>query len=80
MIAAAESKAIPLLGVCLGHQAIAAFHGGVVERAPAPRHGKTSRVTHDGDRALRGAARIRSKQRDTIRWSCAKRGCRRSSP
>ena len=27
---------------------IAAYHGGVVERAPAPRHGKTSRVTHDG--------------------------------
>src|SRR5262249_16138884 len=29
-------------------QAIAAAHGGVVERAPAPRHGKSSRVTHDG--------------------------------
>lgn len=48
MIAAAEAKAIPLLGVCLGHQAIAAHHGGVVERAPAPRHGKSSRVTHHG--------------------------------
>ncbi len=48
MIAAAEAKAIPLLGVCLGHQAIAAYHGGVVERAPAPRHGKSSRVTHNG--------------------------------
>jgi anthranilate synthase/aminodeoxychorismate synthase-like glutamine amidotransferase len=48
MIAAAESKAIPLLGVCLGHQAVAAYHGGIVERAPAPRHGKSSRVTHHG--------------------------------
>ncbi len=48
MIAAAEARAIPLLGVCLGHQAIAAYHGGVVERALAPRHGKSSRVTHTG--------------------------------
>ena len=48
MIAAAEARAIPLLGVCLGHQAIAHHHGGIVERAPAPRHGKSSRVTHHG--------------------------------
>jgi anthranilate synthase/aminodeoxychorismate synthase-like glutamine amidotransferase len=48
MIAAAEAAAIPLLGVCLGHQAIAYHHGGTVERAPAPRHGKSSRVTHHG--------------------------------
>ena len=48
MIAEAEDAGIPLLGVCLGHQAIAAHHGGVVERAPEPRHGKSSRVTHDG--------------------------------
>ena len=48
MIAAAEARAIPLLGVCLGHQAIAAYHGGVVDRAPVPRHGKSSRVIHDG--------------------------------
>jgi anthranilate synthase/aminodeoxychorismate synthase-like glutamine amidotransferase len=48
MIAAAEARAIPLLGVCLGHQAIAHHHGGIVERAHAPRHGKSSRVTHHG--------------------------------
>jgi len=47
-IAAAEREGIPLLGVCLGHQALAALHGGEVTRAPLPRHGKSSRVTHDG--------------------------------
>ena len=46
MIGVAERERIPLLGVCLGHQAIAAAHGGVVQRAPAPRHGKSSRVAH----------------------------------
>ncbi|HEY6100399.1 MAG TPA: aminodeoxychorismate/anthranilate synthase component II [Anaeromyxobacter sp.] len=48
MILEAERQGIPLLGVCLGHQAIGAAHGAVVERAPAPRHGKSSLVRHDG--------------------------------
>ena len=47
-IALAEKHRVPVLGVCLGHQAIAALHGGTVERAPAPRHGRTSSVRHSG--------------------------------
>ena len=39
---------VPLLGVCLGHQAMAVAYGGQVVRAPVPRHGKTSAVHHSG--------------------------------
>jgi para-aminobenzoate synthetase component II len=48
MVGAAEERMLPLLGVCLGHQAIAVAHGAVVSRAPELLHGKTSEVEHDG--------------------------------
>jgi anthranilate synthase/aminodeoxychorismate synthase-like glutamine amidotransferase len=45
---------VPILGVCLGHQAVGAAFGGEIVRAPKLMHGKTSEVQHDGKTIFRG--------------------------
>lgn len=45
---------LPILGVCLGHQAVAEAYGGKVVRAKAIMHGKTSAISHDGSGIFRG--------------------------
>jgi anthranilate synthase component 2 len=53
LIAQASDK-IPILGVCLGHQAIGDVFGGNVVRAPVPVHGKLSEIRHRGEGIFRG--------------------------
>jgi anthranilate synthase/aminodeoxychorismate synthase-like glutamine amidotransferase len=66
---------MPVLGVCLGHQCIAAAFGGYVDRAPVgPRHGKTSAVEHCGEGLFAGlpspflATRYHSLAIEEQRW------------
>jgi anthranilate synthase component 2 len=50
----AAAATIPILGVCLGHQAIGQAFGGTVVRAPVPMHGKLSIIRHKGEGVFRG--------------------------
>jgi para-aminobenzoate synthetase component II len=54
MIEACGERAQPMLGVCLGHQALGVVMGATVGRAPELLHGKTSQVHHDGTGVLEG--------------------------
>jgi para-aminobenzoate synthetase component II len=56
MIEGCAERAQPLMGVCLGHQALGVAFGASVGRAPELLHGKTSRVVHDGSGVLEGLA------------------------
>ena len=56
MIQACAERAQPMLGVCLGHQALGVVLGATVGRAPELLHGKTSQVHHDGTGVLAGVA------------------------
>ena len=54
MIRACADRSQPMLGVCLGHQALGVVFGATVCRAPELLHGKTSKVSHDGTGVLQG--------------------------
>jgi para-aminobenzoate synthetase component 2 len=54
MVRWCAKEAKPMLGVCLGHQALGEVFGGTVTHAPELMHGKTSLVTHDGEGVLEG--------------------------
>lgn len=53
-LVAAWSDRLPMLGICLGHQALAAFFGARVRKAPTPMHGKTSKVWHNSHELFAG--------------------------
>ena len=79
--------AIPIFGVCLGHQAIGEAFGGEVVRAPLPIHGKVATIAHRGETIFRGINRslpgdalpfARRRAREPARRAAGHRGGRRA--
>lgn len=54
VIRACATAGVPMLGICLGHQALAEVYGAVVSHAPELMHGKTSLIAHEGGSVLEG--------------------------
>ena len=67
---------LPILGVCLGHQAIGQAFGGRIARAPMPMHGKLSSLKHAGTGLFRGHPEPASPPRAITRSPSIARACR----
>ena len=65
----------PILGVCLGHQAIGAVFGGQVVRAGVPMHGKTSIIEHNGRGVFSGMSELFAASRYHSLVVAGARGC-----